>query len=238
MHTLARRTPVSVDNALRVLAPNDLLIQWPKPKWNPALSYDYTQWQALPDQLTLRQIQVTVDHPGFRTRGFHLITTLLDPQQYPAADLAQLYYARWSAELNFRDIKTTMGMDVLRCQSPDMVTKEILMHWIVYNVLRLTIHDAAQQQGIDPRTISFKASLQAVRHWEPQLSRNGLTTAQTRLLMDQLREAIAASVLHQRLGRTEPRCVKRRPKPYALLTEHRRTFREIPHRGRYRAKAA
>jgi hypothetical protein len=133
---------------------------------------------------------------------------------------------------------TGMGMDVLRCQSPDMVTKEILMHCIVYNVLRLTIHDAAQQQGIDPRTISFKASLQAVRHWEPQLSRTGLTTAQTRLLMDQLREAIAASVLHQRLGRTEPRCVKRRPKPYALLTEHRQTFREIAHRGRYRAKAA
>lgn len=112
--TLARRTPLEASAAIKVLGPDDLLIQWPKPPWNKKLSYSKETWQALPNQLTLRQIKVTVDAPGFRVKTFYLVTTLTDAAIYSAHDLADLYYQRWDVELFFRDIKTTLGMDILR----------------------------------------------------------------------------------------------------------------------------
>ncbi len=96
--TLARRTPVEAASAVEVLGPDDLLIQWPKPPWNPALSYSKDEWRALPEQLTLRQIKVTVDTPGFRVKTFYLVTTLTDVATYSAAELADLYYQRWDVE--------------------------------------------------------------------------------------------------------------------------------------------
>lgn len=236
--TLARRTPVETSSAVAVLGPDDLLIQWPKPAWNKNLSYGKDQWQALPDKLTLRQIKVTVNTPGFRVKSFYLVTTLIDAASYSAADLADLYYQRWDVELFFRDIKTTMGMDILRCRTPAMVEKEILMHLIAYNAVRLLMVDAAQTVELSARRISFKASVQALRQWEPQLNRADLNDRERRRLMSLLREAIAATVLIHRPGRQEPRCVKRRPKPYAIMTAPRHQMRVIPHRSRYRAKDA
>lgn len=236
--TLARRTPVDTASAIEVLGKDDLLIQWPKPKWNKALSYPKDVWEAMPDFLTLRQIKVTVKEPGFRVKSYYLITTLINEQNYPASDLAELYYQRWDVELFFRDIKTTMGMDILRCLTPDMVKKEILMHWIVYNSIRLLMVQAAKAVEIRPGEISFKASLQALRQWEPHLNRAGLTIQEQQHLMTQLRHAISGAVLCNRPGRREPRCVKRRPKPFALLLEPRNQVIEIPHRSRYRAEKA
>ena len=83
-------------------------------------------WQALPEKLTLRQIKVVVDNPGFRVQSFYIVTTLTDAQTYSATDIADPYYQRWDVELFFRDIKTTMGMDILRCRTPAMVRKEIM----------------------------------------------------------------------------------------------------------------
>ena len=119
--SLGVRKPVATTSALEVLAHNDLLIQWPRPKTNRTLSYSKEEWQALPEQLTLRQIKVVVDNPGFRVQSFYIVTTLTDAQTYSAADIADLYYQRWDVELFFRDIKTTMGMDILRCRTPAMV---------------------------------------------------------------------------------------------------------------------
>lgn len=229
--TLARRTPVEPSHAKAVLGEHDLLIEWPKPVWNPRSSYTRAEWQAMPATLTLRQIRVDVATPGFRTRGFVLITTLIDASTYSAADLAALYYRRWDVELFFRDLKTTMGMDILRCQTPAGVRNEIHMHWIVYNATRLLMWEAAQDQGVAPRRISFKASLQALRQWRPDPGQSDTTTAA-------LLHAVGDVKLTQRLGRREPRCVKRRPKPQALLTAPRHSMREIPHRSRYRAKAS
>ena len=72
------------------------------------------------------------------------MTTLTDAEAYSAAELADLYYQRWDVELFFRDLKTTMGMDILRCKSPAMVEKEILMHFIAYNAVRSLMVDAAK----------------------------------------------------------------------------------------------
>lgn len=225
--TLARRTPVTHGRAKAVLGDNDLLIEWPKPKWNPRLSYSRSTWEAMPASLTLRQIRVEITTPGFRTRGFHLITTLTDAHAYSAAELADLYYRRWDVELFFRDLKTTMGMDILRCRTPAGVRSEIRMHWIVYNALRLLMWAATCETAESSRQLSFKATLQALRQWRPECGDNR-----------SLIRAIANARLNSRPGRREPRCVKRRPKPFALLTAPRHEMQEIPHRGRYRAKPA
>lgn len=185
------------------------------------------EWEAMPAALTLRQIRVDVTRPGFRTRGYYLITTLTDANTYSAADLADLYYRRWDVELFFRDLKTTMGMDILRCRTPAGVRNENRMHWIVYNALRLRMWEAARDTQASPRQLSFKATLQTVRQWRPE-------TAFRRSLI----QAIAGVRLAHRPGRREPRCVKRRPKPFALLNKPRHQMEEIPHRGRYRAKTA
>ncbi len=236
--TLARRTPAEASSAIAVLGKDDLLIEWPKPAWNKALSYSKEEWRGLPDQLTLRQVKVTVDTPGFRAKSFYLVTTLTDASIYSATELADLYYQRWDVELFFRDIKTTMGMDILRCRTPAMVKKEILMHLIVYNAIRMLMVDAAKEVNQPPRRISFKASIQALRQWEPVLNQTGLKERERKRLMSSLRDAIAANVLTLRPGRREPRCVKRRPKPFALLTAPRHQMIEIPHRSRYRAEQA
>ena len=111
-----------------------------------------------------------------------------------------MYYQRWDVELFFRDIKTTMGMDILTCHTPDMVKKEILMHWIVYNSLRSLMCQAAKTLDIKPQCISFKASLQALRQWEPHLNQLAISLRQQRYLMAQLRAAIAGATLTDRRG--------------------------------------
>ena len=234
--TLARRTPVDAASALKVLGDNDLLIQWPKPLWNRKLIYGREEWEALPDHLTLRQIKVNVNAPGYRTKSFYLVTTMTDPKAYPASELAELYYQRWDVELFFRDIKTTMGMDVLRCKTPSMVRKEILMHFIAYNAIRLLMFDAAEQAQQRPRRLSFKATVQALRQWEPLLNRQSLKKQERHRLMNLLYEAIASLIVPERLGRREPRCVKRRPKNFQRLTAPRHEMIECPHRTKYKPK--
>ncbi len=236
--TLARRIPVTEMEAVQVLGDNDLLIQWKKPVRNHASSYSQAEWEGLPNTLVLRQIKVIVKHPGFRVTAFYLITTLLDPEAYPASDLADLYLQRWDVELFFRDIKTTMGMDILRCKTPDMVRKEILMHLIVYNGIRCLMGEAAKAQGVRVRRLSFKGSVQALRQWEPHLNQAKISRQERHHLIGRLYESIAGNSVPERPGRSEPRAVKRRPKPYQLLTAPRQEMKEIPHRGRSRAKRA
>ena len=233
--SLGVRKPVAAASALELLAHNDLLIQWPRPKTNRTLSYCKEEWQALPEQLTLRQIKVVVDNPGFRVQSFYIVTTLTDAQTYSAADIADLYYQRWDVELFFRDIKTTMGMDILRCRTPAMVRQEILMHLIVYNCIRLLMLNAAKESKVSQRRISFKASVQALRQWEPMLNRNDLGMRERQRLMVLLREAIAATIVLSRPGRKEPRCLKQRKKNFQLMTSPRHEMREVPHRGAKRA---
>ena len=235
--TLARRKPVTAKDAGQILGEGDLLIHWPKPKWNKRLSYSKEKWLALPERLVLRQIKVDITEPGYRTQSFYIITTLTDANAYSMNAIADLYFQRWDVELFFRDIKTTMGMDILRCKSPRMVRKELLMHFIVYNCLRLLMLKATGKAGVPVRRISFKASVQTLRQWEPLLTSEMNQKKQARLV-SLLCDSIAASVIHQRPGRREPRCVKRRPKNYQRLTMPRHEMVESPHRSRYRAEGA
>ena len=218
--TLARRKPVSVANATQVIGENDLLIKWEKPKYNKASAYSKADWTSLPETLPLRQIKVSVSQTGFRVKAFYIVTTLLDAVLYPADEIADLYFERWDVELFFRDIKTTMDMDVLRCKSPDMVRKEIMMHLIAYNCIQSLIAEAVSHGGGKVRRISFKGSLQAVRLWSMQLTQN-ISIRKRHDLIRLLYQIIARNVVLERPGRSQPRAVKRRPKPHRLLTEPR-----------------
>ena len=236
--TLARRRPVSASEAVKVLGPDDVLVHWEKPKRTQRSSYSQEDWEGLPEKLLLRQIKVTVQQPGFRTSSFYMITTLLDAEQYPANELADLYLQRWDVELFFRDIKTTMGMDILRCKTPAMVNKEIVMHLIVYNCIRGLMMEAANQVSDRLRRISFKGANQALRQWEPCLNQAKISHQECTRLMALLYDSIGKNIVPQRPGRSEPRAVKRRPKPFALLTAPRHEMKEIKHRSKYTAKQA
>lgn len=231
--TLARRAPVRAAKSLEVLGPNDLLTAWPRPKYTTKLSYSKDEWEDLPEELLLRQIRVTVKHSGFRTRGFYIITTLLDAEQYPAEELAALYFKRWDVELFFRDIKTTMGMDVLRCRTPEMIRKEILMHFIAYNCIRRLMCEAAEEAAIEVRIVSFKGSLQALRNWEPHLNQAKISRAEKFRLISDLYDAMTNTPIKQRPERSEPRCVKQRPKNYQRMTAPRHEMKVAPHRSKY-----
>lgn len=236
--TIARRKPVSPAQAIKVLGDNDLLIQWPKPKRSRLSSYSVEQWQQLPETLTLRQIKVVVTEPGFRGAIFYIATTLLDSEQYPAQEIIDLYRQRWEVELYFRDIKTSLGMDILRCKSPPMVRKEIVMHWIVYNCLRWLIQSAADGEPVMAKRLSFKGTIQALRQWEPLLYQAQHSPAEQRRLMTLLRSVIAQKELIDRPGRSEPRVVKRRPKNYQRMTVPRHEMMEVSHRGKYGPQGA
>lgn len=180
----------------------------------------------------MRQIKVRVKYPGFRTKWFHMVTTLLDAAQYPAEELAEIYFKRWDVELFFRDIKTTMGMDILRCLTPEMIRKEIVMHFIAYNCIRRLMYEAAGEADIEVRVVSFKGSVQALRSWEPHLNQANISRAERFRLISDLYEAMTKTPIRQRPGRSEPRCLKRRPKNYQLLTSPRYEMKEIQHRSR------
>jgi len=236
--TLARRTPVTAAGSLKKLGDNDLLIKWERPVYNAILSYSKDAWEELPEELVLRQIKVTVPHSGFRTQGFYIVTTLLDAKLYPAEQIAELYFKRWDVELFFRDIKTTMGLDILRCQTPEMIRKEILMYFIAYNCVRRLMYEAAEEADIAVRVVSFKGSVQALRNWEPHLNQTKISRAEHFRLISDLYDAMTNTPIRQRPGRQEPRCLKRRPKNYQRLTSPRHKMKEIPHRSTYRAGSA
>ena len=236
--TLARRKPVSKKKCLKELGHEDLLVEWPKPKYNKVLSYSREEWEDLPDRLVMRQIKVQVKEPGFRCKEFYIVTTLLDPEKYLRTDITALYRKRWDVELFLRDIKTTMKFDVLRCQSPEMIRKEILMCFITYNCIRRLMFEAASDsdEDVEVRIISFKGSLQAIRSWESRMGASQLDRHEHLAMMSDLYLALADGKILDRPGRSEPRCLKRRPKPFQLMTRPRHEMKEIPHRNRYRAE--
>lgn len=230
MRNHQRRT-VGIQQIKR-LGKGDRLIHWlkmkPCPKW---LSKE--QWQAVPHTLVVRELTITIDIPGFRTTSVVIATTLLDPKQFPKQALAELYYRRWMAELFLRDIKITLGMDVLRCKSPAMVEKELLMHLIAYNLIRILMQEAARQRGLSPHRLSFKGANATLRQWAPLLAAAALDDERRATMTAALLDAIARDTVPLRPNRTEPRARKRRPKNYQLLNKPRSQFKEIAHRNRY-----
>lgn len=235
---LARRKPISCGKCIKKLGDNDLLIQWKRPYYQKKKSsITKEQWERLPKELLLRQIKVTIEQPGFRVVEYYIISTLLEEAVYTANEIADLYFRRWDVELFFRDLKTTMGMNILRCQTPEMIRKEIQMHFIAYNCIRCLMNEAAEQAHIPVRQISFKGALQAIRNWEPLLNSSQKSKADRKKMIADFYESVGRELIENRPGRSEPRVVKRRPKPFQIMTAPRAEMRETPHRGKRSKKA-
>ncbi|MFH1312533.1 MAG: IS4 family transposase [Candidatus Eisenbacteria bacterium] len=220
---------------VKKISKGDHLILWYKtrvrPKW-----LSPKQWRAIPNTINLRQIAFHVNMPGFRTKTITVVTTLLDYRIYPKEAFADLYRRRWMAELFLRDIKTTMGMDILRCKSPEMVHKEISMYLIAYNLIRALMLEAASRHGVSPLRISFKGTIATVRQWAPIITAPRIHPSRRQRLIDILLAYLARDILPHRPNRSEPRARKRRPKNYQLLTKPRSVFKECPHRNYYRRR--
>lgn len=192
---------------LKRLGRHDQLVEYVKPKTRPVwLTVD--EYAALPEALPVRELRYTIVVPGRRTRVITIATTLLDPDRYPAAEVAALYGQRWQIETNFRHLKQTLKMDVLHCRTVEGVNKELAVYALVYNLVRQVMLVAAERQQVAVDRISF---IDAVRWLADSIY--GIKELKLRLLPN-------------RPGRQEPRAIKRRPKSYDLLNAPRETLRK------------
>lgn len=213
------------------LSRNERLVQWRKPAQQ-ARTVEAKEWALLPDVLTLRLVRCSLAIPGFRTRQVILVTTLLDSAKYPPEALGQLYFRRWAMELTLRNIKITLQMDQLSCKNPKNLEREIRMHFLIHNLVRRLMLEAARRHRVPLERVSFAGSLAAARRYGEGLLQ-ARSKRQRQQLMDELFAVLAADLVPDRPGRREPRALKRRPKPYPRLMNHRHRWLEIPHQSRY-----
>ena len=214
----------------------DRLVVWKKPRKRPTW-IEPDDYETLPAEWTVRVLRFQIPVKGFRTRSVTVATTLLNPVEFPAADIAELYGLRWSVELHFRDIKTTLAMDILRCLSPDLIHREFQMHWLAYNLIRSLMQEAALLHNAPLERLSFKGTLDTLRQWTPHLfAAESHPTLRTKLLRQFFR-VIAHDLVPLRPHRSEPRAVKRRPKKFHLLNKPRHLMGNLPHINRRARKS-
>ena len=219
-----RRDP-QMDKGKR-LGENDWKVKWTRPlkcpKGIPASTH-----AALPAELPMRLVKVSHQEPGYRTHELHIVTTLLDLGEYSATQIAAYYQRRWQVELNFKDLKTSLGMETLRCKSPHMIARELLMHLIAYNLLRHLIARAEPLREPTARhTLSFKGTLDRFEQWQWTIWA-APSKRQAHLRLDDMLTSIAADQVPHRPGRKEPRVIKRRPKSYTFMTKPRSQYTAV-----------
>lgn len=212
----------------RRLGRGDRVVRWRKGEhlvdWLNA-----ADWAALPEEMEVRLVRAPVRQRGFRTRQLTLVTTLLDPQLYPAAELLAAYARRWRLELCFDDLKTTLGLESLKCLSPELAEKELLAGLIAHNLLRCVMAAAAQEHAAPLARISFKGALDALRQFNHALCQTRCARRK-KDLWAALLLSLARDLVPERPGRREPRALKRRPK-YPFLTRPRHQQRDRPRRS-------
>ena len=195
----------------------DHVVRWtrpPKPEW-----MDDETYARMPESIKVREVEVRVDKPGFRPASLVVVTTLIDADLYPADDIRDLFRKRWLVEQDIRALKCNLGIDVLRCQTPEMVRKEIWVALLAYNLIRQTMLQAALRADLSPRDLSFTHALQTVASsWQlmPVLSPAGQAAQ-----IDAALGGLCQLLVGRRPDRIEPRAVKRRPKPHDYLTKPR-----------------
>lgn len=231
------RSARKVDGRRRIrrLGRNDWLVDW---RAGPVASaiLSAPEWAALPKQLTVRIVRGSLWQKGFRVRQVTLVTTLLDAQLYPAEEILAAYLRRWRLEMGFDDLKTTMGMEMLRGQSPAMVQKEVFMYLIAHNLIRLLLAQSALTYQVPLERLSFKGAIDALRQFSQALCQTRSQRKRTQL-WDELCRTLAADLVPLRPGRREPRALKRIQHRYPRLDCDRRLFKDPPKRHRRRQRA-
>ena len=203
------------------LGSQDHVVEWekpPRPTWMDQETYD-----SLPKTIKVRELQVKVQVPGFRSKQMTLVTTLLNAKRYSQKAVGDLYRERWNVELDLRSLKVTMNLEDLRGKTPEMVRKEIWGHCLAYNLIRRTMASAAQRYDVKPRSLRFAGGLQTIAGAMSQATlSNG---SHFHALAEQKLQSIASRKVGQRPNRVEPRAVKRRPKKQKLLMKPRHQAR-------------
>jgi len=201
------------------LGDDDHVVTWgrpARPDW-----MDKPTYHATPTTLSIREVRFRVERPGYRTREIVVATTLSDVNKYTREDIAELYHHRWRVEFSIRDIKQTLGMDVLGGKSPEMLRREIWCHLLAYNLVRQVITQAACVRNRSPRQISVAGAKQMLDAFRGPLCEGELWSQKVAALL----HAIGGRRVGNRPDRCEPREVKRRPKVYARMTRPRATGR-------------
>lgn len=200
------------------LGKDDHIVRWPKPHIR---EVGRAAQLAMPRYLTVREVRVHIEQPGFRTKVMIVVTTLLDPEQASVSDLADLYRQRWINELDFCSLKVALQLDVLRCKTPELVRKEIWTHVLAYNLIRTIIAQSAARHAMSPRSLSFKATMQILEAFQPYLATITQSQQSRQALYEQVLDSITLHPIANRPGRFEPRLRKRRFKKYDYMMKSR-----------------
>lgn len=190
------------------LGKNDHIVFWKKP--NKPTWMDQEKYDSYPDQIRIRE---------FKVAGNVYVTTFLNSKKYHKNELAKIYKRRWEIEINLRSIKSIMNMDMLSCKTPDMVLKEIGIHFLAYNFIRIIMAEACAAHNANPWEISFKGTVQLLNEFMPHFlnSNNG----KNETLYSEMLRLIVKNKIGNRPGRFEPRFIKQRPKPFPTLKRPR-----------------
>lgn len=201
------------------LGKTDHVVQWQKtvrPNW-----IDQLTARSVPKTISIRELRVKVEARGFRVKHLLVVTTLTDAEVYTKESLGNLYRLRWQAELHLRSLKTHMGMEQLRCKTPEMVRKEFAAYLLAYNCIRRVGMEAAQASGLKPREISFKHTMQSINEFFPRFSHAcDIDKWLTSLLI-----TVAEVLVANRPDRIEPYTCKTRPKDYPTPKEPRSAYK-------------
>lgn len=212
------------------LGEGDRLERWKKPKIRPKWISPQA-YAAMPESITVRVVTITVDPgAGYRTTEIQIASTMLDAEKMSVSNIGNLFLSRWKVELFIDDLKTTLGMAVLKTLSPAMIRRELLAHIIAYNLLRALM---SHGRSAGTESASFKGTIDRLNHWLPIVLNAPSASLRKRLVTD-LVELVAEDQVPSRPFRREPRAVKRRPKPHQLLNVPRHQMIEISHRSRYK----
>jgi len=183
------------------------VVAWSKPA--KPLWMEQTTYDIYPDTIEIRE---------FKIAGRIIITTLLDCKKYTKKVLATIYFSRWQVEINIKGVKDIMGMNILSCKTPEMVRKEIGIHFLAYNIIRIIMAEACSKYGSNPNSVSFKGTIQLLNACMPYFIQGQITNDG---LYDFMLRNLVKNKVGNRPGRCEPRLVKRRPKPFRTLKKSR-----------------
>jgi hypothetical protein len=190
------------------LGKNDHKVDWgkpSKPEW-----MDQKTYESYPEEIEVRE---------FKAEGKVYVTTFLNDKGYHKKELARIYELRWQVEITLKNIKSTMNMDMLSCKTPEMVIKEIGIHFLAYNFIRVIMAEACSKHDAKPNQISFKGTVQLVNEMMAHFINTG--RSRNKKIYDNLLKQIVKNRIGNRAGRIEPRVVKRRRKPFPALNKPR-----------------
>lgn len=216
---------------------NSRLIEWTRPPRPGKSGISVEEWSALPETMEVRLVRMKGTGRDGKPKTMYVVTTLTDAELYPTEEIGLLYGERWKIEVKFRNIKTTMGLEMLRVKTPEMAPKTMEMIQIAYNLVKALQLESISDQTVLIDEVGFKATLDAIAEFKSDFTGLQNRPRLWQKKVEHLEERIAERLLLIRSNRHEPRATKRRPKSHQFLTGPRSGFVELQHRGHYRKAA-